>query len=80
MTNATLKNPVLGITDLNYQIVGGVVQLYVAFETVTTTGMKFSVQVNKNSYLKTIKLTYLAIDNAFPPAVSLNTVSRVTLF
>jgi len=72
MKNSTLKNPVLGITDLQYIITSYTISLSVLYTAKTTTSLTFRVVVNANSNLKTLKITYLAIDNAFAPAVSLN--------
>jgi hypothetical protein len=70
--NTNLKVPVLGITDLGYQIVSRAAQVQLKVEQYFTTFMKFSVSCNLNSYLSTLKLTYMAIDNSFTPAFSMN--------
>ena len=77
MTNSTLKAPVLGITDLQYIISSYTISLSVLYTSRTTTSFTFAVNVNANSNLKTLKITYLAIDNAFAPAVSLNYINTV---
>jgi hypothetical protein len=80
MTNSTLKNPVLGITDLQYIITSYTISLSVLYTTRTTTSLTFRVIVNANSNLKILKITYLAIDNAFAPPVSLNYYSPVNIY
>lgn len=72
MVNPTLKVPTLGITDLNYNIVSGVVYLYIQVVKYTSTYLTFNVDVNQNLYLSTLKLTYMALDNSFTPAFSMN--------
>lgn len=72
MVNTSLKVPTLGITDLSYLISNG--RMYILIEVVryTSTYMIFNVQVNANSYLSQLKLTYMALDNSFTPAFSMN--------
>ena len=77
MTNSTLKNPVLGITDLQYMITSFTISLSVLYTARSATSLTFRVVVNANSNLKSLKITYLAIDNAFAPPVSLNYYSPV---
>jgi hypothetical protein len=77
MTNSTLKAPVLGITDLQYIISSFTIDISVLYTARTTTSFTFLVEVNANSNLKLLKITYLAIDNAFTPAVSLNYLKTV---
>lgn len=72
MINTTLKVPTMGITDLNYQIVSGRVYLLIQVVKYTVTYLTFNVKVNDNSYLTTLKLTYMALDNLFKPAFSMN--------
>jgi hypothetical protein len=70
--NTTLKKPTLGITDLNYQIVSGQIYLLINVVKYTSTSLTFNVTVNANLYLKSLKLTYMALDNLFTPAFSMN--------
>ena len=70
--NTDLKKPTLGITDLGYDIVGGEIQIYLEVIQFAVTHVKVKAQFNRNSYIKTLKMTYLAIDNTFTPAFSMN--------
>lgn len=79
MVQSTLKVPTMGITDLNYQIGGGVFLLQVKVTGYSKTGLTFQVIVNTNPYLKTLKMTYMALDNSFTPAFSMNYFFPVTI-
>jgi len=72
MVNATLKVPVLGITDLNYKILAGRVQLLIEMVKYTVSYCTFNITVNANSNLLALKITYMALDNSFQPAYSMN--------
>ncbi len=72
MTSTSLKVPCLGITDLSYKVQTGAIQLLVSIVQYTTTFLKFETKVNANIRLSALKLTYLAIDNSFTPAFSMN--------
>lgn len=80
IVNSNLKVPTLGITDLNYQIASGKVYLLIQVVKYMPTYLTFNVQVNMNSYLTTLKMTYMALDNSFTPAFSMNYFFPVTLF
>lgn len=72
IVNTNLKKPTLGITDLGYVIATGRIYLLIMIETYTLTQMTFSVAVNLRSCLTSLKLTYMALDNSFTPAFSMN--------
>ena len=72
MIQTSLKVPTMGITDLNYQIAGGVFLLQVQVISYSKTGLSFQVIVNTSPYLKILKMTYMALDNSFTPAFSMN--------
>ena len=72
ITNTDLKVPVMGITDLGYQINNGKIDFELKVIGKSTTYFRFRAQFDKNSYLRWLKITYMAIDNSFAPAVSLN--------
>lgn len=66
------KRTCLGITDLNYLIVSGRIMLQVQTVAYTSTYFQFRVNVNQNSYLKMLKLTYFILDASFAPPFSMN--------
>ena len=70
--NTDLKVPTLGITDLGYQIPSNEIQIYVVINRYTTTYLRMQLQFNQNTYVKTLKLTYMALDNTFTPPFSMN--------
>ena len=72
IVNTTLKVPTLGITDLNYQIAGGKIYLLIQVVNYTSTSLIFNVRANSSRILTTLKLTYMALDNLFTPAFSMN--------
>lgn len=72
MINTTLKVPTLGVTDINYLISGGRILFQVKVSGYTTTGLTFSVTINVKNYLTLLQMTYMALDNTFTPAFSMN--------
>lgn len=72
MVQSSLKVPCMGITDLRYQISSGVFLLQVQVISYSRTGLSFQVIVNTNPSLKILKMTYMALDNSFTPAFSMN--------
>ena len=72
IVHSNLKVPTLGITDLGYQIPSNEIQIYIVVNRFTRSYLKMQLQFNQNTYLKTLKLTYMAIDNTFTPAFSMN--------
>ena len=70
--NTDLKVPTLGITDLGYQIPSNEIQIYIVVNRYTTTYLRMQLQFNQNTYVKTLKMTYMALDNTFTPAFSMN--------
>jgi hypothetical protein len=72
MVNPSLKLPSLGITDINYLIIGGRVLVQIEVRTHTSTGLSFRVIVNTRTNLILLKLTYMALDNSFAPPFSMN--------
>lgn len=47
-------------------------QILIKVMVYTATSLTFNVQANVNNYLQTLKLSYLAVDNLFTPAFSMN--------
>ena len=78
IVNTDLKVPVLGITDLGYSIASEI-KLWIVIRGYTTTYLRFQVQGNTKSNLNELKLTYMAIDNTFTPAFSMNYFIPVTV-
>lgn len=72
ITNTNLKVPTLGITDLGYKVQSGDIMMLVVVVRYTQTYLIFQTQVNANSRLNTLKITYMALDNSFTPAFSMN--------
>ena len=78
IVNTDLKVPVLGITDLGYTIAADI-KLWIVVRGYTTTYLRFQVQGNTKANLNLLKLTYMAIDNTFTPAFSMNYFIPVTI-
>lgn len=62
----------MGITNLDYTISAGEFLLQVKVTNFSSTYLIFQVIVNQNSYLRVLSLTYMALDNSFTPAFSMN--------
>lgn len=72
IVNTNLKVPTMGLTNLNYLILLGRALLQVKVTSYTATGLTFSVTVNTRTNLNLMALTYMALDNSFTPAFSMN--------
>ena len=82
VVHTNLKVPTLGITDLGYQIPGNEVLVFIVLDGYSSSYLRMSLQFNDNTYVSTLKLTYLTIDNTFTPSFSMNyffPVSFVTI-
>ena len=62
----------MGLTDLNYLIQDGRMLLQVQVVAFSPSGLTFSVTVNTRNNLNLMALTYMALDNSFTPAFSMN--------
>lgn len=80
MVSSSLKVPTLGITDLGYKIQSGEIMVLLVIVRYTTTHLIFQTQVNDNSRLNNLKITYMALDNSFTPAFSMNYFFPVNYF
>lgn len=60
------------MTHSQYTITGRYLKLLVAMQTYGQTFMTYSVTVNRNSNLRNLQLTYLAVDTSFSPPFSMN--------
>lgn len=79
IVNATLKVPTLGITDFTYTIAASKMQILIKVVLYSATSLTFNVIANVNNYLSVLKLGYMAVDNNFAPAFSMNYYFPVTL-
>ncbi len=79
IVQTTLKVPTLGITHLDYQINSGAFLIHIVVTACSVTGMTFRVAVNSGTNLRTLKMTYMALDNSFTPAFSMNYFFPVTI-
>ena len=62
----------MAIRDIQYGIVNKQILFQVYITNYTSAGLKFGVITNSKSYLTILKLTYMALDNLFTPAFSMN--------
>ena len=62
----------MGLTNLNYLIVAGRALMQVKVTSYTLTGLTFRVDVNTQSNLNLLAMTYMALDASFTPAFSMS--------
>lgn len=79
MVNSTLKKPCLGIANMTFNIISKTINLQISVASYSTTSLTFNVYVNSNPVLTSLALRYLAVDNKFAPAFSMNMYTPVNM-